>query len=277
MKAYTTGGDFVDPGGIMQGGSRNNLGETIRDCANLYNINEELRKLTHDVNALTQKLEVAKSQENFIQQLEKAKRELHNADQMRKLTKYSQLKQEIEAIIEGQQQVGAELQELEVKFKGLEKERLQYQKKADQAENLREKNIRDNANLIRKWEKALDAATKKYEARQKHFNEIDMDLRSKQDFLNGCQKDIDDAIAVVGDCEQKLGKAQKAVEAFQEHFAGFQDAYDEAVAESNEWFEEAKQIQDKIKALDAKKEAAEINKMKRNNQRDTFQKEVDCK
>ncbi|ODN04566.1 Structural maintenance of chromosomes protein 2 [Orchesella cincta] len=194
---------------------------------------------------------------------------------MKKLTKYSQLKEEFDTTKAKLQEEGAQLQEIETRYKNYEKERSQLQKKADQVENLRDKNIRDNENLIKKWEKALETATKKYEARQKDFNEIEMDLKSKQAFIDEYQKDIDDAIAAVKECEKNLAEAEEEVQKFMEHYNKVEHEYNNADAERSKWFEEAKGIQDQIKALDEKKEAAEINKMKRNNVRQQCQDHVD--
>lgn len=260
----------------MQGGTRTNLGRTIKDCVKLFEASQELNRLSLDISSLSKQLELAKANEAFIEQLEKAKRELHNADQMRKLTKYSQIKEEIDSLKARLQEDSGNHQKNEERLKSLEKEKSLLQKKVDQVENLREKNLRDNMARQKKWEKELDNATKKYEARQKHFNEIDMDLKAKEDYLNGCQKDIDDAIAAVHDCEKKLAAAQEEVRAFREHFAKFEEAYNDAVSESNEWHAEAKHVQDQIKKLGTHKENCELNKMKRNNQRKAFKSQVEC-
>ncbi len=96
--ALTVGGDSVDPGGIMQGGTRNNMGAVIRDCASLYEAVNEVREMGHAIAMMNQQLQTAQANEQFIQQLEKTKRELHHIDEMRKLTKYSQIKEEIETL-----------------------------------------------------------------------------------------------------------------------------------------------------------------------------------
>ncbi|CAL8123787.1 unnamed protein product [Orchesella dallaii] len=275
LNAYTVAGDTVDPGGIMKGGSRNDIGVIIKDCVELGRINEVLQQLNAQIQDLTRKVDTAKSNEGIIEGIERAKRDLHNADQMRKLTKFSQLKDEFDTMKTKLQEEGAQLQELECRLKNFEKERAQLQKKADQVESLREKNLRDNANLIKKWEKALETATKKYEARQKDFSEIEMDLKSKAAFIDGYQKDIDDAIAFVKECEEKLAQAEEELRKFKTHYEVIEQAFVAADAERSEWFEEAKQIQDQIKKLDERKEAAEINKMKRNNIRKQCQDSVD--
>ncbi len=137
--------------------------------------------------------------------------------------------------------------------------------------------MKETANRIKKFEKELETVTSKFEARKKYFSDIEIELTSKMEFLNGCQKDIDEAAAGVQECQAKIENAQKQLSAFMEQFEEFQKAYDDAVAESNEWFEEARQIQDQIKALDKRKETSELSKMKRNNQRTNHQELVQGK
>jgi CRISPR/Cas system CSM-associated protein Csm4 (group 5 of RAMP superfamily) len=70
----------------------------------------------------------------------------------------------------------------------LEAEQKNWKNKVDQIENLREKNKKDNANLIAKWEKALEAAKKKYDAKKKHFEGIDVEIKSREALIADCQK-----------------------------------------------------------------------------------------
>lgn len=63
-----------------------------------------------------------------------------------------------------------------------------WTKKVNQLEDLREKSKKDNAALITKWEKAHEAAKRKYDAKQKHFEGIDVDIKSREALVNDCQR-----------------------------------------------------------------------------------------
>lgn len=70
----------------------------------------------------------------------------------------------------------------------LEKERKKWDSKVNQLETLREKNRKENASLIAKCEKRLEAARKKYDSKQKQFGDIDVEIKSKEALIADCQK-----------------------------------------------------------------------------------------
>lgn len=267
----------MDPGGIMQGGTTQNIGRLIRDCVELNEAGKEVKFCEQELRRLQNQLQLAQSNEQFIGQLDKAKRELHNAEQMRGMTKYSQLKAEIDSTKQKLEEDGGKLQEMETKYANLEKRRAQLQKQSDDAENHRGKQMREITTRIQKTGKELEALRKRHEDRKEFFEKIEVELNSKMAFLTDCQNDIDEATASVQEHEKKLADAHRELTEFQEEFNKVQEEFNEAVAKSNEWHEEAKQIQDKIKALDKRKESSELNKMKRNNQRTQHQDYVQRK
>jgi len=80
------------------------------------------------------------------------------------------------------------LQEWSVRLKQLEKQKAELQHKKDNIEQLRSKTLKDNATAIKKWEKALETAKKKYDDKKKQFNEIDIDIKSREALIADCQK-----------------------------------------------------------------------------------------
>ena len=80
------------------------------------------------------------------------------------------------------------LQEWSVRLKQLEKQKAELQDKKDNIEQLRTKTLKDNATAIKKWEKALETAKKKYDDKKKQFNEIDIDIKSREALIADCQK-----------------------------------------------------------------------------------------
>lgn len=70
----------------------------------------------------------------------------------------------------------------------LEKDKKVWSTKVNQLEHLREKGKKDNAALIVRCEKALETAKKKYESKQKHFGDIDVEIKSREALIQDCQQ-----------------------------------------------------------------------------------------
>jgi len=81
---------------------------------------------------------------------------------------------------------GARLSEWKQQLDKLEKDRKIWKTKVDQLEGLREKSKKENDAQILKWEKALEAAKKKYDSKKKHFESIDCDIQSREAMIADC-------------------------------------------------------------------------------------------
>lgn len=151
-----------------------------------------------------------------MKELDIAKRDLQNAEDTRQLTTRSVLEKDIKEVKEKIRKLpnrtdyfikfpfldftlitsqfgfiekdGEELKGRKHQIDQLEKEKKSWTDKVNQLEHLREKGKKANAALITKWGKALAAAKKKYEAKEKHFGNIDVEIKSREALIQDCQQ-----------------------------------------------------------------------------------------
>ena len=90
-------------------------------------------------------------------------------------------------------------------------------------------------------------------------------------------QDIDTAKTELEECKKELDKVKKEYDTYLEKFRKVEAVYEDAVAEGQQWNDEFNQLEEEIRRLDRKIHETEVQKLKRNNQREALQGAVECK
>jgi len=264
-------GDVADPGGTMHGGTRRNLGQLLEQCESLRVICGEMKQIHQSVANLQQQLEAVKSNQDFMKQLESAKRDLQNAEETRKLTSYSIIQKEIEELRAKLASDGETLKVSKKQLEELEKEKKKWTTKVGQIEQLREKGKKDIAAQIAKWEKALAEANKKYAAKQKQFEGVGVDMKSLEALVNDCEKAVSEAEAEIKEAEEKAKRVSEDVDKAKAIFDEKAETHKKLVEESMEWSSEYNQLEEDIRNFNNYIHKIELDKIKRGNAKDKYE------
>ena len=89
-------------------------------------------------------------------------------------------------------------------------------------------------------------------------------------------QDIDTAKTELDECKKELDKVKKEYDTYLEKFRKVEAVYEDAVAEGQQWNDEFNQLEEEIRRLDRKVHETEVQKLKRNNQREALQAAVEC-
>ncbi|CAG7730328.1 unnamed protein product [Allacma fusca] len=263
FKAVSLEGEVADPGGTMQGGTRNNFGGLIQACQELRSGSLAIRQCMSNLAKLQSQHEVCLKNQKLITEHAEATRALKQIQDIRALTTRATLTEELAVIQRQFNEKEVELKSLEKTIQDLTEEERSYQDQLKNEDSLRQKNLKQITTELKKWESALTTAKKKYESKKTTFEYINVELNAKKDFLSGFQKDIDEAEAEVKECEEALQKKQNEFKDIDSQFQLKQQELLKARAANKELEAECQKIGKRIDDLSNKIHELEIAQLKR--------------